>query len=282
MSPTPKARAGRRPQVKLLIGTAERWADYASGSGSDTHVFEYEITNQDFDDNGISITGPVRLNGASLTDDDSNAVTGDLTFTAVSNASGHDVLTPISDTSAIIPKDSNNRPIFGHGEKFRLLFVSSNSRNADSADIADYNTHVQARAADDSGADAAVEGIRAFSAKFRAVASTDTVDARDNTATTATTGASAPIYWLSGEKVADGYADFYSGAWELQGGQERVGRYPQAGNSLDRLPDRRHRQHPAPGRQRHHRCNWFPDTGRASGPGIHRHLRPVLLRRQER
>ncbi len=214
---------GEKAQVKLLIGTAERWADYASGSGVDTHVFEYEITGRDFDDNGISITGPVRLNGASLTDDDSNSVTGDLTFTAVDNVSGHVVLTPISHASDIIPKDSSDRPIFGHGGRFRLLFVSSDGREADSADIADYNSHVQTRAADDADADAAVEGIRAFSAKFRAVASTDTVDARDNTATTATTGRSAPIYWLSGEKVADSYADFYGGAWNSREGRNESG-----------------------------------------------------------
>ena len=42
--------------------------------------------------------------------------------------------------------------------------------------------------------------------------STATVDARVNTATT---GAGVPIYWVGGEKVADNYADFYDGSWDM-------------------------------------------------------------------
>ena len=94
------------------------------------------------------------------------------------------------------------------GEKFRLLFVTSTQRDASATDIATYNTFVQNRAA------AGHTAIRTHSAEFRVVASTSSVDARDNSATT---GTGVPIYWLGGSnsnKVADNYADFYDGNWD--------------------------------------------------------------------
>ena len=91
------------------------------------------------------------------------------------------------------------------GDRFRLLFLSSTTRNATSSDIADYNTHVQNAAA------AGAADIQDYSSWFRAVASTPSTDARDNTATT---GTGVPIYWLGGTKVADDYAGFYDGGWD--------------------------------------------------------------------
>ena len=95
------------------------------------------------------------------------------------------------------------------GDKFRLLFLSSTTRDATSSDIADYNTHVQTAAASGHAA------IRAFSSSFLAVASTASDDARDNTSTTYTaTDTGLPIYWLGGNKAADDYQDFYDGSWD--------------------------------------------------------------------
>ena len=97
----------------------------------------------------------------------------------------------------------------GYGDRFRLLFVTSTKRNATSTDIADYNAFVQTRAA------AGHTEITAFASGFRAVASTATVDARDNShSNTAVDGVGVPIYWLGGAKVADNYADFYDGDWD--------------------------------------------------------------------
>ncbi len=91
------------------------------------------------------------------------------------------------------------------GDSFRLLFVSSTKRDASSADIAVYNSFVQARAA------AGHAALASHSSAFRAVASTAAVDARDNTSTT---GTGVPVYWVSGQKVADDYADFYDASWD--------------------------------------------------------------------
>ena len=95
------------------------------------------------------------------------------------------------------------------GDEFRLLFVTSNTRNANTSAIADYNTFVQSAAASGHSA------IQIYSSLFRAVGSTASTDARDNTATTYTSSAKGVrIYWLNGNKVADQYEDFYDGDWD--------------------------------------------------------------------
>ena len=95
------------------------------------------------------------------------------------------------------------------GDSFRVLFATSATRAATSADIADYNSFVQAAAG------AGHAAIRAASSLFTAVASTAAVDARDNTATTYNNDdKGVPIYWLGGNQVADDYEDFYDGDWD--------------------------------------------------------------------
>ena len=104
----------------------------------------------------------------------------------------------------------------GEGDQFRLLFVTSGSRNAASGNIDHYNTFVQ-NSANGTGVDATIRGM---SAEFRAVASTASVHARDNTATT---GTGVPIYWLDGDMAADDYADFYDDSWDSLQGKTQVG-----------------------------------------------------------
>ena len=95
------------------------------------------------------------------------------------------------------------------GNRFRLLFATSTTRNGSSADIGVYNTHVQTAAA------AGHADIQAYSSAFRVVASTAATDARDNTGTTYTDDdKGVPIHWLGGAKAADDYEDFYDGSWD--------------------------------------------------------------------
>ena len=91
------------------------------------------------------------------------------------------------------------------GSEFRLIFLSSNSRQAQSANIDTYNRWIQTRAASGHA------DIQAYSSGFRVVGCTENIDARDNTATT---GTGVQIYWLNGVKVADHYTDFYNGDWD--------------------------------------------------------------------
>ena len=95
------------------------------------------------------------------------------------------------------------------GDQFRLLFISSAHRNASPSEIATYNTWIQARAANGH------TDIQDYSSSFRAVGSTEDMDARDNTGTTYTSSdKGVAIYWLGGNKVADDYADFYDEDWD--------------------------------------------------------------------
>ena len=90
------------------------------------------------------------------------------------------------------------------GDQFRLLFVSTTTRDGSSADIADYNTHMQTAAA------AGLADIQAYSSGFRALACTAATDARDNTGTTGT-GTDVPIYYLNGKRVSQDYDNLYDG-----------------------------------------------------------------------
>ena len=110
--------------------------------------------------------------------------------------------TPVPTTWSLVPSG------LGAGDSFRLLFISTSDRDASSSDIAVYNTFVQ-NLVDTNGHD----DIKAHSATFRMLGSTEEVDARDNTGTT---GTGVPIYWLGGAKVADDYADFYDGGWDQE------------------------------------------------------------------
>ena len=127
------------------------------------------------------------------------------------------------------------------GDSFRLLFVTTQTTAATDPDIGTYNTFVQTSAASSDDSD-----IRRFSNQFRALISTDTVAARDNTATNSDTNtdtasdppgtdAEAPIYWLgSNNQVATGYGDFYDGGWSfsMAGTNQNGGTYTFATPSL--------------------------------------------------
>ena len=112
--------------------------------------------------------------------------------------------------TTMVPADWSLIPSgLSFGDQFRLIFLSSTTRNASSSDIADYNTFVQDRAA------AGHSDIQAYSDSFTVVGCTAAVHARNNTETNFTsTKKGIPIYWLGGNKVVDDYEDFYDGNWD--------------------------------------------------------------------
>ncbi len=87
------------------------------------------------------------------------------------------------------------------GDQYRLVFVTSTTRDAASANIADYNTFVSGRAA-------AVSQLNALGTTWKAIAATLAVDVRTNTLTGAT-DTSVPIYRLDGAQVATGNTDLW-------------------------------------------------------------------------
>ena len=111
-------------------------------------------------------------------------------------------------SETFVPRENNKA--LAAGSKFRLLFVTSTGRSADSPHVRDYNRFVQAAAARNGA-------LSSFSGEFRALVSTETVDARDNSATT---GTGVPVYWINGEKAADSAAALYGTAGSRAGRDE--------------------------------------------------------------
>ena len=109
-------------------------------------------------------------------------------------------------TATEIPASWSLKPTgLSAGDEFRLIFLSSTKRNANSTNIADYNTFIQNLAT------AGHAAIQTYNSGFTVVGCTQATDARDNTNTT---GTGVPIYWLNGAKIAADYADFYDGEWD--------------------------------------------------------------------
>lgn len=67
------------PRLPIIIGTTTVYADYVSGTGSSTLTFTYTTTTSDQDTDGISLLGPIDLNGGSIVD--SGSVAAILAFT---------------------------------------------------------------------------------------------------------------------------------------------------------------------------------------------------------
>jgi len=93
------------------------------------------------------------------------------------------------------------------GDTYRIAFVTSTTRDATSSNIADYNAFVTA------AANAQAE-LAALGTTWTAIASTATVDARDNTNTVPSTAGGSlgvPIYLLNDTKLVDSYDDLWDG-----------------------------------------------------------------------
>jgi hypothetical protein len=87
------------------------------------------------------------------------------------------------------------------GEKYHLVFNSSVRTSATSSDIETYNAFVQ-RAADRAGIGSSEDTT------WFAIASTETIDARDN----AVVGAETPVYNMRLDLVATGFEDMWDGS----------------------------------------------------------------------
>mgnify|MGYP003672668138 CR=1 FL=1 len=89
------------------------------------------------------------------------------------------------------------------GDQYRIAFLTTTTRNASSSDIAVYNAFVTAEAN-------SVAELSALNTTWTAIASTATVDARDNTDTNPAS-AGVGIYLLNDTKLADNNADLWDG-----------------------------------------------------------------------
>lgn len=71
--------ASGTPRLTLDIGGVTKYADYTSGSGSNSLVFRYTVENALEDSDGIGLNSLIDLNGGTLLDTSSNATNLDLT-----------------------------------------------------------------------------------------------------------------------------------------------------------------------------------------------------------
>ena len=96
----------------------------------------------------------------------------------------------------------------GPGDTYRLAFVTSGTRTPDSTDIDDYNLFVTIAAN-------AVPELLSLGTTWKAIGSTETVDARDNTNTLPTTAGGSlgvPIFLLNDTKLVDSNDDLWDGS----------------------------------------------------------------------
>ena len=212
-----------RPHVLLNVGAARRQAVYIGPIGSATDVleFSYAVQAGDFDADGVALCaggpgcGSIQLDDGTIraASDEADAL---LRHPALAAQRGHrvDATEPLPapptacSAEVTVPSDWALKPTgVASGGKFRVLFVTSNRRDARSTNIAHYNSFVQARAANGHAA------IQNYGKGFRVLGSTQAVNARANTCSRSS-DTDAAVYWLNGTKVADNYGDMYDGSWD--------------------------------------------------------------------
>jgi hypothetical protein len=74
--------AGGTPNITVNLNSGAVQADYVSGSGSDTLVFEYDVLSADSDPDGISLGASINLAGATIQDNIGNNATLTLNTTS--------------------------------------------------------------------------------------------------------------------------------------------------------------------------------------------------------
>ena len=73
------------PSLSLTVGATSKTAVYVSGTGTNTLIFRYSVASGDLDNDGITSSSPILLNGGTLKDAAGNALSG-LTFTPPSTS----------------------------------------------------------------------------------------------------------------------------------------------------------------------------------------------------
>ncbi|TRU26257.1 MAG: PEP-CTERM sorting domain-containing protein [Microcystis aeruginosa Ma_SC_T_19800800_S464] len=98
------------------------------------------------------------------------------------------------------------------GDQYRLVFVTSGTRDATSTNIADYNTFVT-NAVVGSALQSSLTA-NGLAPTWTAIGSTSSVNAKTNTLTdpVANASTSVPIYLIDGNLVATGYSDLWDGS----------------------------------------------------------------------
>ena len=101
------------PQLALTIGAETRQADYASGTGTTTLSFSYEVAAEDLDEDGVGVAADALTLNSGTINDARSATTAaglDLGTNAIRDAAGHRVNFVIEDDEDAPPGPVPARP----------------------------------------------------------------------------------------------------------------------------------------------------------------------------
>ena len=207
--------------IKVSGGTAsELWHSAGAGSASVGPSTEYTVTitpHHATTSYGFS-TVSVSMGAAAVRDSNGWESVASNTFSVKYKPLARKAVTIPFDGDGVgtVPQSWYHIPSadLKPGDSFRLLFVTSDTRDATSGQIGDYNSFVQSAAARN-------DLLKNFGSRFRALASTSGVHAIDNSGAT---GTGVPIYWLEGAKASDTYTDFFDGSWDSRAGVDENGK----------------------------------------------------------
>jgi gliding motility-associated-like protein len=162
------------PFINLVLttgGTVQ--ASYISGSGSGSLVFRYVVATGNIDNDGVSLSGSVSVNGATLRD----AAGNDLAFTLNSIGSTTGVLVDgviPTLSSVIIASDNTNTSLAKQGDKITITLSASENINTPSVTIAGNAAILSGSGADYTAtytmANTDSEGVIPFSINFSDIA----------------------------------------------------------------------------------------------------------------
>ena len=117
-------------------------------------------------------------------------------------------------------------PGLNPGDQYRLVFVTDGKRDATSTDINDYNTFVTNQVTGSPLATAlTTAGFNLGTIQWKAIGSTASVTARDNTGTNPSS-MGVPIYLIDGNRVADNYPDLWDDSIQTAIGVTQLGSGP--------------------------------------------------------
>ncbi len=104
----------------------------------------------------------------------------------------------------------------GAGDRFRLIYVTSQTTTAASGDLSTYDTFVRAEITGNHLSNGGITGMVPHAAVFKAIGENSDTAARDHAEFNRNDAEhpDVPVYWVGGSKVADDNADFTDGTWD--------------------------------------------------------------------
>ena len=102
------------------------------------------------------------------------------------------------------------------GDKFRLIYVTSQETAASSSDLSTYDAFVRTEITGNGLVNGGVTDLAEHATSFKAIGEVSGTSARDHASFSPvdTNDPNFPIYWVNGSKVADDNADFTDDTWD--------------------------------------------------------------------